>query len=325
MFVNNDEIDLDFEDEKHIVNGLVIGGTYVTENGQYCELVKSFSPTDNIVCYMYNQESYDEDYGNDVSVGYSEEIYYHGKLTAEDKFEIKTHHVLSNLTSEIQRLKEKRDSIYASISNVNQEYRELLKDAEKYKIIKNLIDFMENRKRFILTQKSWGNFSLYDLSINEYLVNQSDDLIKLTDYQSFELNVIVTNTAFSSNTWNTKHDKEGCYYSIKCKGVRDKTKDKESNGDRVLFFDTVDEILVFVNDEYETNRVNAENICNLYNVLGMDVPNKFKIGLHEYKLKNLESNIKHCQSNKIDYDERIANYKKLIAEEENALQLLKNS
>lgn len=319
----------DFEDEKideeNLVNGLVIGGTYVTENGQYCELVKSFSPTDNIISYMYNQEYYDEDYGNGSDVGYSEQLYYHGVLKAEDKFEIKTHRELSNLTTEIQRLKEKRDGIYTSISNANQEYRDLLEKAEKYKIIKNLMAFMDNRKRFILTQKSWGTFSLYDLNINEYLVNQSDDLIKLTDYQSFEIGVTVTNTAFSSNTWVSRHDDDGCYYNIKCKGVKDKSKDKEASGDRVLFFDTVDEILAFVNDEYEKNRVDAENTCKLYNILGLDVPSKFKIGFHESKLKNLESSIKHCQSSKIDYDERIANYKKLIAEEEMALHLLKNS
>ena len=102
---------LEFDDEineENLVNGLVIGGTYVTENGQYCELVKSFSPTDNIICYMYNQVYYDEDYGNSSDVGYSEQIYYHGTLKAEDKFEIKTHRELSNLTTEIQRLKEKR-------------------------------------------------------------------------------------------------------------------------------------------------------------------------------------------------------------------------
>ncbi len=266
---------------------------YVDNKGQLFRLVKSFNEKEHLIEHVL--DAYDPEWDSYYEE-FSEHRYYFGDLVKYKEFDIKEHPSIKLLNESIKDLEGKKKSLSEEINSINTERNSLLASAKKYNQVKEFLEVLMCKKRFLVAVAHWG-VRVYDCNTNKSISNAGYDedgeykefnsSYNIFDFSNVKLQISF-NPAFYSGS---RHD-----YSVGASFEKSSKAPKDvyswDSGCRIFYCDTVDEIKEELYTAYKENEISRSNFVNMYKTLKFKLPaevaEELKIEQEQKDKKELE-------------------------------------
>ena len=246
---------------------------YVDNKGQLFRVIKSFSDTEHLIEHVV--DAYDPEWDSYYEE-WSEQRYYGGVLVKYKEFNIKEHPSIKLLNESIKELESKKKSISEEINTINTERNSLLASAKKYNQVKEFLEVLMCKKRFLVAVAHWG-VRVYDCNTNKSTSNagydedgeykEFDSSYSIYDFSHVKLQISF-NPAFYSGS---SHDfTVGASFEKSSKAPKDVY--SWDGGCRIFYCDTVDEIKEELYSAYKESKISRSNFVNMYKTLKFKLP-----------------------------------------------------